>query len=193
MEYITDSLDWWLYLLHSGATPENLQACVLSLLLFTLHTHNCNPHNVENSAVNFADKQTTLRIHIWRKSTVLQRFSQGTTFCSVSTKPMTDRWFLEKEGEDTPPLCISRAEVKQVNSFRFLGVSITDKLSWSSHISTLVKKASKQLYFLRKLKRVEFMKNHSTAAEEPNFLENRSSSFTLDTALPWVLSKTPAK
>ncbi len=44
------------------------------------------------------------------------------------------------------PVCISRAKVKQVNSFRFQGISITKNLSWSSHISTLVKKAHKQLY-----------------------------------------------
>lgn len=48
-------------------------------------------------------------------------------------------------GKDTHPIYISGAEV---NSFRFLGISFT-------HISTLVKKARKLLYFLRKLKKAK--------------------------------------
>ncbi len=47
------------------------------------------------------------------------------------------------------PVYINGAEVEQVNSFRFLGISITNNLIWSSHISTLVKKAQKLLYFLK--------------------------------------------
>lgn len=45
----------------------------------------------------------------------------------------------------------------RVNNFRSLEVNITENMSWSSHISTLTKKkAQKQLYFLRKCKKVKF-------------------------------------
>ncbi len=54
------------------------------------------------------------------------------------------------------PVYISGAEVEQVNSFRFLGISITKNLSWSSYISTLVKKAQKWQNFLKKLKITKF-------------------------------------
>ncbi len=54
------------------------------------------------------------------------------------------------------PVYISGAEVEQENSFRFLGIHFTKNPSWSSHISTLVKKAQKRLYFLRKLKKAKF-------------------------------------
>ena len=39
---------------------------------------------------------------------------------------------------------ISGAEVEQVNRFRFLGIDITENLSWSSHTFTLVKKRHKK-------------------------------------------------
>ena len=46
----------------------------------------------------------------------------------------------KKEAKTHIPVYISGAEVEQVNSFKFLGISITENLSWTSHISTLVKK-----------------------------------------------------
>ena len=39
------------------------------------------------------------------------------------------------------PLHISGAEVERVSSFKFLGVHITENLSWSLNSSSLVKKA----------------------------------------------------
>ncbi len=64
-------------------------------------------------------------------------------------------YFRKKEAKTHTPVNINGAEVEQVNGFRFLGISITKNLSGSSHISTLVKKAQKLLYFLRKLKKAK--------------------------------------
>ncbi len=64
--------------------------------------------------------------------------------------------FRKKEEKTHTPVYVSGAEVEQVNSFRFLGISITKNLSWSFHISTLVKKAQKRLYFPQKLKTAKF-------------------------------------
>ena len=36
------------------------------------------------------------------------------------------------------PILIDRAAVEQVESFKFLGVHITKKLSWSKHINNLL-------------------------------------------------------
>jgi hypothetical protein len=43
--------------------------------------------------------------------------------------------------------------VERVESFNFLGVQITKELSWSTHTNTVVKKAQKHLFPLRRLKR----------------------------------------
>ena len=55
------------------------------------------------------------------------------------------------------PSYISGGEVKQVNSFRFLGINITENLSRTSHSTIRVRKAQKQLYFSRKLKRAKLL------------------------------------
>jgi hypothetical protein len=43
--------------------------------------------------------------------------------------------------------------VEQVKSFKFLGVHITNKLTWSMHTKTVVKRARQHLFSLRRLKR----------------------------------------
>jgi hypothetical protein len=50
-------------------------------------------------------------------------------------------------------ILIDRAVVEQVESFKFLGVHITNKLSWSKHTKAVVKRAQKHLFPLRRLKR----------------------------------------
>jgi hypothetical protein len=42
--------------------------------------------------------------------------------------------------------------VEQVESFKFLGVHIINKLSWSKHTKTVVKRALQCLFPLRRLK-----------------------------------------
>ena len=43
--------------------------------------------------------------------------------------------------------------MEQVESFKFLGVHINNKLEWSKHTKTVVKRAQQSLFSLRKLKR----------------------------------------
>ncbi|XP_072327825.1 uncharacterized protein [Scyliorhinus torazame] len=51
------------------------------------------------------------------------------------------------------PICINGSEVEMVDSFKFLGVTTTNSLSWSTHIGATVKKSQQHLYFLQKLKK----------------------------------------
>ncbi len=51
------------------------------------------------------------------------------------------------------PLTINGATVERVSSTKFLGVHITEDLSWTNNTSALAKKAQQRLYFLRKLRR----------------------------------------
>ena len=51
------------------------------------------------------------------------------------------------------PILIDRAEVEQIESFKFLGVQSTNKLTWSKHTKTVVKRARQNLFPLRRLKR----------------------------------------
>ena len=46
-----------------------------------------------------------------------------------------------KRRTEHAPILIDWAVVEQVESFNFLGVHVTNKLSWSKHTKTVVKRA----------------------------------------------------
>ena len=60
----------------------------------------------------------------------------------------------KKRRTEHATILINGAVVEQVESFKFLGVHITNKLSWSKHTKTVVKKARQNLFPLRRLKRL---------------------------------------
>ena len=57
-----------------------------------------------------------------------------------------------KKRTEHAPILIDGAVVEQVESFKFLGVHITNKLSWSKHTKTSVKRARQNLFPLTRLK-----------------------------------------
>ncbi|MCJ8741284.1 hypothetical protein PDJAM_G00068850 [Pangasius djambal] len=54
---------------------------------------------------------------------------------------------------DHPPPTIDSSAVERVSSAKFLGVHITEDLTWTTNITSLNKKAQQCLHFLRRLKR----------------------------------------
>ena len=58
-----------------------------------------------------------------------------------------------KRRAEQAPINIDKAVVERVRSFKFLGVHITNKLSWSKHTKTVVKLARQHHFPLRRLKR----------------------------------------
>ena len=61
-------------------------------------------------------------------------------------------WTRGKRTEHAPIL-INGAVVEQAENFKFLGVHMTNKLTWSKHTKTVVKRALQNLIPLRRLKR----------------------------------------
>jgi len=47
---------------------------------------------------------------------------------------------------------ISEETIEQVASFKLLGITVTDSLRWGDHVAAVTAKASKRLWFLKKLK-----------------------------------------
>ena len=58
-----------------------------------------------------------------------------------------------KRRTEHAPILIDGAVVEQVESFKFLGVDINNKLTWSKHTKTVVKREGQNLFPLRRLKR----------------------------------------
>ncbi len=51
------------------------------------------------------------------------------------------------------PLMISGTPVERVSSFKYLGVNLSEDLTWTTHIQTQVKKARQRMYHLRQLRK----------------------------------------
>ncbi len=87
-----------------------------------------------------------------RRSNTWQVSVLTTTLPSTPRKPNNSLWTSgSPEVADTPSTEIRLTEVECVSNFKFLGVHISEDLSWSLNTSKLVKKAQQHLYFLRRL------------------------------------------
>ncbi len=52
-----------------------------------------------------------------------------------------------------PPLTIMNSTVAAVESFKFLGTTISQDLKWNTHTDSIVKKTQQRLYFLCQLRK----------------------------------------
>ncbi len=136
----TDSSDWrsHLFLLLNIGAPHG---CVLSSLLFTVHTYNCNTRHGENSSL-----PTTLPSLAWNndENSFREEINKIAEWCKENN--------LLLSVSKTKELIIDfwKQETKKDTSFRFLGFSITDNLSWTSHPHPGKER-------LRKLKKAKFL------------------------------------
>jgi len=59
---------------------------------------------------------------------------------------------LQEKPPCSPLLTFMNSTVTAVESFRFLGTTISQEQKWDNHIDSIVKKAQQRLYFLRQLR-----------------------------------------
>ncbi|KAM9411693.1 uncharacterized protein ACWYII_026277 [Salvelinus alpinus] len=69
------------------------------------------------------------------------------------TKEMIVDFRKQQREHPPPPIHIDGTVVERVESFKFLSVHITDKLNWSNHTDSVVKKAQQCLFNLRRQKK----------------------------------------
>ncbi|KAK3524281.1 hypothetical protein QTP70_026046, partial [Hemibagrus guttatus] len=100
------------------------QGCVLSPLLFSLYTNDCTSTDPSVKLLKFADDTTVIEDTTVRRNTPA-----------------------------LPPLTIMNSTVPTVESFRFLGTTISQDLKWDTHIDAIIKKAQQRFYFLRQLRK----------------------------------------
>ena len=148
------------------------QGCVLSPFLYSLYTHDCKPVHGCNSIIKFADDTTVIGLISDNDETAYREEVQHlATWCadnnlllntSKTKELIVD--FRKKKGSTHDPIHINGMVVERVSSFKFLGTTISEDLSWTTNTSSLVKKAHQRLFFLRTLK-----KNQLSSAIVVNF------------------------
>ncbi|KAI2650776.1 hypothetical protein H4Q32_000841 [Labeo rohita] len=126
------------------------QGCVLSPLLFTLLTHDCTAKFSSNHIIKFADDTTVVGLISNNDEThYREEVAPLVEWCGANNLSLNVRGTLLT----TPPLTIDSSAVERVSSTKFLGVHITEDLTWTTNTMSLSKKAQQRLHFLRRLKR----------------------------------------
>ena len=136
------------------------QGCVLSPLLFTLFTNDCRSSNESVVLVKFSD-DTTLSGLITDNNEMMYReeVERMVSWCennnlilnvSKTKEIVVD---FRTKTSTISALTINDQEVEIVESFKFLGCTISKTLNWDEHVLTVRKKAQQRLYFLRQLKK----------------------------------------
>ncbi len=137
------------------------QGCVLSPLLYSLYTHDCVSSHSSTSIVIFADDTVVLGlINNDDEAAYLDEVERFTSWCqdnclslNVSKTKELIVDFRKRQQRPYTPLMICGTPVERVSSFKYLGVNISEDLTWTTHIQTQVKKARQRLYHLRQLRK----------------------------------------
>ncbi|KAK3550880.1 hypothetical protein QTP70_007508 [Hemibagrus guttatus] len=136
------------------------QGCVLSPLLYSLYTYDCVATTNSTTIIKFADDTVVVGLISDNSETAyLEEIRNLENWCqrnnlllNVSkTKELIVDFRTKQERNYQTPV-INESPVERVDIFRYLSAHITQDLSWSCHINTVVKKARQRLYHLRCLR-----------------------------------------
>ncbi len=130
-------------------------------LLYSLYTHDCVSSHRSTSIIKFADDTVVLGLISNNDETAyLDEVERLTSWCqdnclslNVSKTKELIVDFRKRHLLPYTPLVISGTPVERVSSFKYLGVNISEDLTWTTHIQTQVKKARQRLYHLRQLRK----------------------------------------
>ena len=144
------------------------QGSVISPSLFTIFTSDCTPIHAESNdkLYKFADDKALAGLITADQDTVYkQEVDRLVTWCDsnnlfLNVKKTKELIIDFRKNKVNPPLLkIKGEEVERVNSYKYLGILLTNTLSWDDHINMLNRKCQQRMYFLRKLHRFDVSAN----------------------------------
>ena len=124
---------------------------MLRPLRYSLFTHDCTARHDLNTIIKFADDTTVVGLITNNDETAYREVVRDLAVCCqdnnlssnvIKTKEMIVDY--RKRRTEHAPIFFNRAVGAQVESFKFLGFHITNKLTCPKHTKTVVKRARKK-------------------------------------------------
>ena len=142
------------------------QGCLCSPKMYSLFTHDCVATFSENHVFKFADDTTvTGLITDNNEDKYRQEINSIVHWCDennlILNVSKTKELIIDFKKNKSPiePLIINEKEVEIIDVFKFLGVYVTNDLSWHMNCSNIYKKCRQRIYFLRQLASFNVNKN----------------------------------
>ncbi len=140
--------------------------CSLPTAILSLH---CTSTDPSVNLLKFADDTTVIAlIQEGDESAYRQEVEQLAIWCSLNNQELNMLKTVEmivdfrRNPPALPSLTIMNNTVAAVESFRFLGTTISQDLKWDIHIDSIMKKAQQRLFFLRQVKKFNLPQVHMT-------------------------------
>ena len=143
------------------------QGCVLSPLLYSLYTYDCEAKFSSNIIVKYADDTTVIgkivndddaayRTEI--SQLALRCQEDNLTLNAKKTKELIVDFRVPRRQH--APIYIDGVAVERVSELKFLCVHITEDIKWSTHTTNSAKKGQQRLHCLRQLKKFNVESQH---------------------------------
>ncbi|XP_013886921.1 uncharacterized protein LOC106534735 [Austrofundulus limnaeus] len=159
----------------------------MSPFIYSLLTHDCKPVDGSNIIVTFG-YDTTVIVPIKDNNDTACRYEVDhlSEWCDTNNlllnADQTKELIVDfrRNTDPHPPVHLKGTAVESVNSFKFLGVHISEDLTWTTGCSMLVKKTHQRLFFLRSLR-----KNHLSSEVITNFYRCTIESILTNCITVW--------
>ncbi|XP_061643355.1 GRIP1-associated protein 1 isoform X3 [Phyllopteryx taeniolatus] len=136
------------------------QGCVLSPLLFSLYMNDCTSTHPAVKLLKFADDTTVIGlIKDGDESAYRQEVERLELWCGRHNLELntlkTVEMIVDFRRHPLPqlPLTLSSCLVSTIETFKFLGITVSQDLKWATNINSVLKKAQQRMYFLRLLRK----------------------------------------